>query len=146
VRHHIIGLSQQNRHENGQLEGLFLVRVERGIYRRHRQKPFFSVYFVVLEPRETEGRRFCARLYCTPKALWRLDWFLRDFGYDRELIERDNVDEKALIGLRVVVRTSVLRTERPQFVNLEGFTPASQWEERSTAIAKPVDLEVRSDI
>jgi hypothetical protein len=25
------------------------------------------------------------RLYCTPGALWKLNWFLRGFGYDSEL-------------------------------------------------------------
>jgi len=45
-------------------------------------------------------------LYCTPKALWKLNWFLRDFGYDTELLGRDEVDEKALLGLRGVVRVS----------------------------------------
>ena len=30
-----------------------------------------------------------------PKALWKLDWFLRDFGYDTELLGRDEVDESS---------------------------------------------------
>ena len=46
------------------------------------------------------------RLYCTERALWKLNWFLRDFGYDPELFSRDQVDEKALLNLRGVVRTS----------------------------------------
>ena len=35
-----------------------------------------------------------AALYCTPKALWKLSWFLRDFGYDTELLGRDEIDER----------------------------------------------------
>ncbi len=29
------------------------------------------------------------RLYCTPRAMWKLSWFLRDFGYDAELLGRE---------------------------------------------------------
>jgi hypothetical protein len=39
---------------------------------------------------------FSSRLYCTPKALWKLNWFLRDFGYDNELLDRTEVDDKLL--------------------------------------------------
>ena len=53
-----------------------------------------------------ESQSFHGRLYCTRRALWKLEWFLRDFGYDAELLDRDQVDEKALLGLRGVVRTS----------------------------------------
>jgi hypothetical protein len=123
---HIVGLNQS---EEAQLEGLFLVRVERAVYRSHGQKPFFTLFFVVLEPKEFQGRRFSGRLYGTAKALWKLNWFLRDFGYDRELIEHDEVDEKALAGLRGVVRLSHTALNGHSFVNLEGFAPSGQWEE-----------------
>jgi hypothetical protein len=132
---HIAGLSEHN--HSGQLEGLFLVQVERGVYRWHAQKSFFLLYFVVLEPKESEGLRFSGRLYSTPRALWRLHWFLRDFGYDRELIEHDAVDEKALAGLRGIVRTSRCAQNGHSFVNLGGFAPAAQWEELSAAVVKP---------
>jgi len=35
------------------------------------------------------------RLYCTPRAMWKLSWFLRDFGYDAELLGKSEIDEKA---------------------------------------------------
>ena len=53
-----------------------------------------------------QDRSFFSRLYCTERALWRLHWFLRDFGYDADLLHRDQVDEKALLNLRGVIRTS----------------------------------------
>jgi hypothetical protein len=130
MRCHIAGLGQS---EKGQVEGLFLVRVERAVYRSHAQKPFFTLFFVVLEPEAFQGRRFSGRLYGTPKALWKLNWFLRDFGYDRELIEHDQVDEKALAGLRGVVRVSHTALNGYSFLNLEGFAPSAQWEELFTA-------------
>src|ERR1017187_6509277 len=51
------------------------------------------------------GHSLMGRLYCTPKALWKLNWFLRDFGYDTELLDRDEIDDKNLIGLSGVVKT-----------------------------------------
>ena len=35
--------------------------------------------FAILEPKEHQGHSLNGRLYCTPKALWKLSWFLRDF-------------------------------------------------------------------
>jgi len=44
------------------------------------------------------GNRFPGPLYCTPKTLWKLNWFLRDFGYDSELLERNEIDEMSHYG------------------------------------------------
>jgi len=38
-----------------------------------------------------------------------LSWFLRDFGYDQGLFLQDQIDEKALVNLRGIVRTSCVR-------------------------------------
>ena len=70
-------------------------------------------------PRSTPGQSISGRLYCTPKALWKLNWFLRDFGYDPDLMGRDEVDERALLGLRGVVRTSRTVLNGRCFLNLE---------------------------
>ena len=69
-------------------------------------KGFPAVRFVVLEPQSFERRIFSGRLYSTERALWKLNWFLRDFGYDMELLSQDQMDEKALVNLRGVVRTT----------------------------------------
>ena len=100
MKRHVPGLHREPR-SNGDcdLGGLFLVRVDRAFYRWHPQKPFFVLRLVILEPNRAPGRSFSGRLYCTPKALWKLSWFLRDFGYDTDLLGRDEVDEKALRGL-----------------------------------------------
>ena len=78
-------------------DGLFLVRVQRAQYRWHPQKPFYHLRFVVLEPQQFEGRPFGARVYCSSKALWKLAWFLHDFGYDADLLGHDEVDDKNLV-------------------------------------------------
>lgn len=111
--------------------GLFLVRVQRAQYRWHALKPFYLVRFVVLEPQPFEGKTFTGRVYCTPKALWKMTWFLRDFGYDPDLLGHDEVDDKNLVGLRGVVKISHTVLNGTTLLNLDGFAPASQWEELS---------------
>ena len=134
------------------LEGLFLVRVEQARHSWHRQSPFFLIRFAVLEPKQCLSRSITGRIYCTPKALWRLNWFLRDFGYDTDLLGRDEVDEKALLGLTGVIRTSRRSLAGCSFLNLDGFAPAAQWEEllvacpaKSTKDDDSDDLQFHAD-
>jgi hypothetical protein len=129
MKRRIPGLHQQAQNGDGILEGVFLVRVERASYRYHPQKPFFVLCFAILQPQEHTSRTFSGRLYCTPKALWKLSWFLRDFGYDAELFGQDEVDEKALVGLRGIVKVSRAVVNGRCFVNLDAFSPAAEWEE-----------------
>lgn len=131
MKRHIPGLHIRQQDPESLLEGLFLVRVDSASYRWHPHKPFLSVRFVVLEPEPFRGRSLSGRLYCTERALWKLNWFLRDFGYDSELLGRDQVDEKALLNLRGVVRTTHITFNGRPFQNLEAFAPAAEWEELS---------------
>jgi hypothetical protein len=124
-----------------QLEGLFLVRVERVFYRWHPRKPFFVIRFSVLEPRQDAGQSYSGRLYSTPRALWKLHWFLRDFGYDTDLLGRDEIDEKSLVGLRGIVRISPVMVNGRTFTNLDGFAPAEEWEELAGASAMTREAE-----
>ena len=144
MKRHIPGLHCEQRESDDALEGIFLVRVDRAFYRWHPQRPFYSLNFSILEPREHQGRSVSGRLYCTPKALWKLRWFLRDFGYDRELMGRGEVDEKALLGLQGIVRISHTTLNGRTFLNLSGFAPASEWEELSVSIAN--GQEVTRDV
>ena len=81
-----------------------------------------------LEPISHEAISFSGRLYCTDRALWKLRWFLHDFGYDTELLTRDQVDEKALLNLRGVIRTSFTSLNGHSYQNLDAFAPAAEWE------------------
>ena len=131
MRRYIPGLHSRQQTVENNLDGLFLVRVDRAFYRWHPQKPFLALRFVVLEPKLFESQSFSGRLYCTERALWKLDWFLRDFEYDRELLSRDQIDEKALLGLRGVIRTSHTALNGRSYQNLDAFAAATDWEERS---------------
>src|SRR5438309_1613843 len=111
-------------------DGVFLVRVDRAQYLWHPAKPFYILRLSVLEPHELAGRVISGRVYCTAKALWKLGWFLRDFLYDPDLLGREEVDEKALAGLRGDVKishttvngTTGERIVRIRFHLLERFT------------------------
>ena len=119
-------------------DGLYLVRIKRAQYRWHAKKPFYLLQFVVLQPEALNYSSLTTRFYCTPKALWKLNWFLRDFGYDPELLGRDEVEEKHLVGLSGVVKISHTIVNGTSVVNLDGFAPATQWiEDSSTGLAEP---------
>jgi len=122
--------------------GVFLVRVDRAQYRWHQQKPYYSLRLIVLEPRGLAGRVVSGRLYCNAKALWKLGWFLRDFLYDPDLLSTEDVDEKALSGLRGVVKISHTTINGTSLLNFDGFAPASQWEELSSSSVKNSGSEV----
>ena len=139
MRRRIAGLHEADQSAADEVrDGMYLVRVDKVHYRWHAQKPYYLLRFAALEPQQLAGRSITGRVYCTPKALWKLSWFLRDFGYDTELLGRDEVDEKNLIGLRGVVKISHAILNGTSLLNLDGFAPASQWEELSAAL--PADV------
>jgi hypothetical protein len=134
MRRHLSGLHAADPSRGGEIrDGMYLVRVEHAQYRWHKQKPYYFLRFAVLEPQHRSGCSITGRLYCTPKALWKLNWFLRDFGYDVELLGRDEIDEKSLVGLHGVVKISRTVANGTSLINLDGFVPVSQWEELSSA-------------
>ena len=120
------------------LDGVFLVRVDQVRYAKERQKTFYALRFSVLEPTPWVRRAFSARLYCTAKALWKFSWFLRDFGYDTELFGRDEIDDKALVGLRGVVKLSNSVVNGRHVTNLDAFARAGAW--------ASIDLPSRSQV
>ncbi len=127
------------------LEGVFLVRVERAQYRWHAQKPYYLLRFSVLEPKQYAAQSITGRAYCTPRALWKLSWFLRDFGYDLELFGHDEIDDKRLVGLTGVVKISHIVRNGTSLLNLDAFTPAGQWDELSSGSrSQPRSSEVAS--
>jgi hypothetical protein len=128
MKRHFPGLHAEAARKDDFLEGIFLVRVDRAYYRWHPQKPFFILSFTVLAPEGFVFRKIAGRLYCTEKSLWKLNWFLRDFGYDTDLLGRDEVDEKALLGLTGILRTTRKSFAGRMFLNLEAFAPSSEWE------------------
>lgn len=146
MKRYVTGLGNANPAPDQNLpDGIFLVRVERVQHRWNAQKPYFSLLLQALEPKEFNDRLFAARLYCTPKALWKLNWFLRDFGYDLELLGRDEVDQTKLVGLCGVVKISHAVHHGISVLNLDGFAPSAKWQDlRGDGISLPPESEVAS--
>ena len=127
MRRQIAGLDAADRSVSDQIpDGVFLVRVQRIWFRRQAQKPYYTLNLTILEPGRFSGLILSSRLYCTPKALWKLNWFLRDFGYDTELLGRDEVDEIQLVGLKGVVKISHIVFNGASLLRLDGFAPAGR--------------------
>jgi len=134
MKRQIAGLHASDRSASDQVpDGVFLVRVQRVRFQRQAQKPYYTLALAILEPSRFSGHILSSRLYCSPKALWKLNWFLRDFGYDTELLGRDEVDETQLIGLRGVVKISHIDFNGASLLRLDGFTPGGRREEPSPA-------------
>jgi len=134
MKRQITGLHSADRSAAHQVpDGVFLVRVQRVRFQRQAQKPYYTLTLAILEPSRFSDHPLSSRLYCTSKALWKLNWFLRDFGYDTELLGRDEVDERQLVGLKGVVKISHIDFNGASLLRLDGFAPAGQWEELSPA-------------
>ena len=145
MRRRIPGLHSEQQDLINTLEGFFLVRVEGASYRWHPQKPFLTLRFAVLEPASAEARSFSGRIYCSERALWKLRWFLDAFNYDVDFLNRDQIDEKALLNLRGVVRTTFTRVNGHAYQNLEAFAPAAEWEALPHASENRAAAERRAD-
>jgi hypothetical protein len=135
VKRNVQGLSSISAQRDSVPDGVYLVQIQAVRHQWERVKPFYWVRFSVVAPKKCAGGLIIAPLWCTPKALWKLSWFLRDFGYDADLIDRDEIDEKRLIGLRGVVKVSHTTANGRRFTNLEAFAPAETWDEIPVVVA-----------
>ena len=123
MKRQIAGLHAADRCAADQVpDGIFLVRVQKVFFRRQAQKPYYGMSMAILEPHRFAEHVISSRLYCNPKALWKLNWFLRDFGYDTELLGRDEVDERQLVGLTGSRSATSPSTALP-FFDLMGSRP-----------------------
>jgi hypothetical protein len=127
MRRRIPGLGADSRLSEAAVEGTFLVRVESAEYHQDSRKPFFAIKLGLLQPIVPLHPYLLGRLYCTPRAMWKLNWFLRDFGYDTDLLGREQIDDKALVGLVGIVRTSRRTLAGRSFLNFEAFAPQTEW-------------------
>ena len=134
MKRQITGLRDADRCAVGQIpDGVFLVRVQRAKFQRQAQKPYYTLSLSILEPMRFAGQGISSRIYCTRKALWKLNWFLRDFAYDSELLGRDEIDERQLVGLKGVVKISPIVFNGASLIRFDGFAPVDRWEELSPA-------------
>jgi hypothetical protein len=124
MRRQIAGLHAADRCAADQLPGgIFLTRVQKVRFRRQTQKPYYTLALAILEPTRFSGHIISSRLYYNPKALWKFNWFLSDFGYNVELLGRAEVDKTQLIGLTGVVKISHVILSCASLLRLDGFAP-----------------------
>lgn len=132
MKRQITGLRFADRYASDRIpDGIFLARVQKVSFRRRAQKPYYTVSLVILEPNGFAECIISSRLYCHTKALWKLNWFLSDFGYDTELLDRDEVDERRMVGLTGVVKISHIVFDGASLLRFDGFAHASRWQELS---------------
>jgi len=129
MKRRLPGLAQSAQPQDEVPDGIYLVRVQRFQYRWDKTKSCYALRLVVEEPKALAGRVLSGRLYCTERALWKLSWFLRDFGYDSEMLGRDELDEKQVLGAHGVVKLSHTRLDGRSYANFDGFAAAARWEE-----------------
>lgn len=110
-------------------DGLFLVRITRAQYRWHRRNPYYDIRFAVLKPEHLKGSSITGRLDCNRKAMWKVSWLLREFGYDSELLGRGEIDEQALVDLWGVVKVSHVMVRGVPVLRLDAFSAPDRWEE-----------------
>ena len=143
MRRRFQGLSRTSAPAEDELpDGVFLVRVQAARYSWNATKPYYLIRFYIQEPDKFVSRSITGRIYCTPKALWKLSWFLCDFGYDTELFGHDEIEDKRLIGLTGVVKVSHVVRNGTSLLNFDAFAPAEQWNQLSPGSNQPRNSEV----
>jgi hypothetical protein len=100
----------------------------------HAAKPCRMATFLILEPGTHSGRHVRTRLYCHDPALWKLRWFLSDFGYDPELLAAEELDDRRVVGLEGVIRLSYWGLNGNRRLDVQGFARLDRWAEVSQAL------------
>jgi len=60
-------------------------------------------------------------------------------------LAHEQIDERALVSLQGIVRTSVIRSRGSFYQTFEGFAPASEWETIPRAPESQDSREVQAD-
>ena len=111
------------------VEGLYRALVVRFEPAGHAANPCRTASFLILEPASYRGRHVRTRLYCHDRALWKLRWFLADFGYDAELLAAEELDDRRVVGLEGVIRLAYWGTDGSRRLDVEGFAASERWAE-----------------
>jgi hypothetical protein len=145
MRMRIQGLSQLSE-RIPLVEGLYRARVVRFEPAGHAAKPCRAATFLILDPPQYAGRHVRTRLYCHEQALWKLRWFLSDFGYDAELLAAEELDDRRVVGLEGVIRLAYWGADGHRRLDVQGFAPGERWGElsREWMPCPPVAEEARA--
>jgi len=107
-----------------------------------------GLFFVRSVPMERAEAVLCCRIFCAraqapgrlqtrrtpllhPKSFMETQLFVRDFGYDPELLSRGEINDQTLVGLEGVVKVSYAIFKGMFYLNFEAFAPSEKWKELS---------------
>lgn len=144
MRTRIQGLSQENE-KLPLVEGVYRARVVACRPAGHAAKPCRAVTFRILDPPPYVGQYVRTRLYCHDRAVWKLRWFLSDFGYDIELLAAEVLDDRHVVGLEGVIRLAYWGTDGRRRLDVEGFARADRWLELCQRPAQPISASVEQE-
>jgi hypothetical protein len=142
MKRKIPGLSQPPE-AAGRSANVYLVQVVKAVYKATRI-PELILTFNIIEPSDQLGRKVVSRVDCRAKSFWKLCWFLKDFGYDSALLYDDEIDEKAIVGLKGVIAISNRVKGPQQRCKLHSFAPAHLWQEMGEPFRAPGKHELAS--
>ena len=136
------GLSETSRPITDEVpDGIFLVRAK---YCWDASKPYYVARFSIQQPQDFSMWSITGRIYCTPKALGKLSWFLRDHGYDADLLRHDEIEDNRLIGFTGVLKISHFVRNGTSLLNLDAFARARSWDGLFAPTSQPCSSEVAS--
>jgi len=69
---------------------------------------------------------------------------LRDFGYDAELLSRNEIDDRHIIGLCGVVKVRRNIINGTSLLLLDGFAPQQEWSALSDEVEQRISTRVGS--
>jgi hypothetical protein len=125
MRTKIQGLSRVTK-QSPLVEGLYRGRVVRFRPAGHAANPALTAAFQILEPAAFAGCEIRTRFYCHDRALWKLRWFLRAFRYDAELFAAEELDDRRIVGLEVVIRLAYWGDVHRR-LDVQGFALSERW-------------------
>jgi hypothetical protein len=143
MKRKIPGLCQSPTVDQKHAAGTYLVRVVSARYYTHRI-PCLGLTFIIDDPADHRGLKIISRIDCRPKSFWKLSWFLKDFGYDPALLYDDEIDEKAIVGLRGVITISNRVRGQQSSCKIQSFAPAHLWHGASELLKTPGNQELAS--
>ena len=122
-------------------DGIFLVRVDGAQFRWHAQKPFYVLRLSILSPTFLPIGPSSAVCTAPRRRCGNSAGSFAIFSMTPKCWHTSRSTKKSLPGLRGVVKISHTMVNGISLINLDGFAPASQWEELS---ASPVPAASRS--
>lgn len=101
-----------------------------------KRKSFLRVGMGIEQPESWRGTDVLTLFELEANMLRRLHCFLRDFGYDSQLLAEETIAESELVGLRGVIKLGKPDRRAPGAFFLDAFASATTWESPAKALGE----------